>query len=153
MIRAQLIVAALEHLYGRPDAPLQVWSDGFLPRLRAMLPQATRVSLTYMSFRPRRSDFASIEGAGPELFERFLQLSDALPDDAIARLYRPPHPVTTFRTMPRSDGVPYTLSVIEALFGASDLLGLVLEPEPGLGVVAPAIMPDFGALAGRTRAR
>jgi DNA-binding NarL/FixJ family response regulator len=152
MIRERNIVAALEHLYGRPDAPLQAWSDGFLPHLRALLPQSTRVSLTSMSFRTRRSDFASIEGAGPELFARFMELGEALPDDAIAQLYRPPHPVTMFRAMPLSDGVPYTLSLIEALFGASDLLGLVSEPEPGLGVVAAAIMPDRSSLDGRTRA-
>lgn len=57
-----------------------------------------------------------------------------------------------FRGTPMSAGVPYTLSIIEALFGASDLLGLVSEPEPGLGVVAAAIMPDPCSLDVRTRA-
>lgn len=80
MIREQHIVAALEHLCSQPGAPLQAWSDGFLPRLRALLPQAARVSLTSLRIRTRRSDFASIEGAGPELFERFLKLGAALPD-------------------------------------------------------------------------
>ena len=36
--------------------------------------------------------------------------------------------------------------------GASDLLGLVSEPEPGLGVVAAAVLPDSCALDARTRA-
>ena len=151
MIREKHIVAALEHLYTQPDAPLQAWSDGFLPRMRALLPQATRVSLTSMYFRTRSSTFASIEGAGPELFERFVALGAPLPDRVIAQLYRPPHPVTMFRAMPFSDGVPYTLSLIEAFFGASDLLGLVSEPEPGLGVVAAAIMPEPYAVDARTR--
>ena len=152
MIREKHIVATLEHLYSQPGAPLQAWSDGFLPRLRALLPQAARVSLTSISFHTRRSDFASIEGAGPELFAQFVALGAALPDRVIAQLYRPPHPVTMFRDMPMSDGVPYTLSIIEALFGASDLLGLVSEPEPGLGVVAAAVLPDSCALDARTRA-
>ncbi len=149
MVRQEHIVAALEQLYGDREAPLQRWAEACLPKLGPLLAQGAKSAFCSYSSAEREFRFLAFEDRSFDgqslalLNASRVVLADA---DGFRRCYRPAHPITFL-----SDVDPALGWLHRRIFGAGDALGLISEPEPGVGLAAVVFVPERAELSRAAR--
>lgn len=148
------VVSLLETFYRRGDGGIESWAREVTTAAHQLLQEGAPVGL--MFHRPEGPIFADIRGISSEDEARFLALSAQVPSlvtESPALFQRIMGGIGRMVDLWSELGLEFEVTrAYRRLMGAKDLLGIRGMPEPGLGLVICASLPEPRPIPTRERA-